>query len=110
MADQCVPLARLSRPVQWGVLLAGSAGLAALLELAGLPAVLMLGPMLAAIVVGIGGGTIRVHPVPQNVAMAVIGCLIANSFTPAILGTVLKEWPLCLAVVTSTVAASSVLG
>ncbi len=110
MADQFAPLARLSRPVQWGVLLATSAGLAALLKLAGLPAVLMLGPMIAAIFVGIGGGTIRVHHVPQNVAMAVIGCMIANSFTPAIFGAVLKEWPLCLAVVTSTVAASSVLG
>ena len=110
MADQCVPLARLSGPVQWGVLLAASAGLAALLKLAGLPAVLMLGPMIAAILVRIGGGTIRVHHGPQHVAMVVIGCMIANTFTPAILGTIMKEWPLCLAVVTSTVAASSLLG
>src|ERR1700751_3746672 len=110
MATQFEPLARLSQPLQWGVLLAASAGLAALLKLAGLPAVLMLGPMIAAILVRIGGGTIRVHHGPQQVASAVIGCMIANPFTPAILGTIMKEWPLCLAVVTSTVAASSLLG
>jgi uncharacterized protein len=75
-----------------------------------LPAVLMLGPMIAAILIRIGGATIRVHHVPQKVAMVVIGCMIARSVTPDILGTVLKEWPLCLAVVMSTVAASSLLG
>jgi uncharacterized protein len=110
MAEQFVPLERLSRPAQWGVLFAASAGCVALLKLAGLPAVLLLGSMIAAILVGIGGATIRVHHVAQKVAMAVIGCMIAGSFTPAILGTVLKEWPLCLAVVTSTVAASGMLG
>jgi uncharacterized protein len=102
MAEQFVSLERLSRTAQWGVLLAASAGCVALLKLAGLPAVLLLGSMIAAVLVGIGGATIRVQHVAQNVAMAVIGCMIARSFTPAILGTVLKEWPLCLAVVTST--------
>jgi membrane AbrB-like protein len=110
MAERFVWLARLRRPAQWGVLLVTSAGCVALLKLAGLPAVLMLGPMIAAILIRIGGGTIRVHHGPQNVAMVVIGCMIARSFTPAILGTVLKEWPLCLAVATSTVVGSSVLG
>jgi len=110
MAERFISLAQLSRPAQWGVLLAASAGCVALLKLAGLPAVLMLGPMIAAILIRIGGATIRVHHVPQNVAMVVIGCMIARSVTPAILGTVLKEWPLCLAIVMSTVAASSLLG
>src|SRR3954447_25819923 len=63
MADRFAPLTRLYRPAQWGVLLAASAVLAALLRLTGLPAALMLGPMIAAIFVGIGGGTIRVHHV-----------------------------------------------
>ena len=110
MASQFEPLARLSRPLQWVVLLAASAGLAALLKLAGLPAVLMLGPMIAAILVRIGGATIRVHHGLLQVAMVVIGCMIANSFTPGILGAIKKEWLLCLSVVTSTVAVSSVLG
>ncbi|OWK36556.1 AbrB family transcriptional regulator [Fimbriiglobus ruber] len=110
MADPRSPLARLSRPGQWGVLLAASIALAALLKLAGLPAALMLGPMMAAIFVGVGGGTIRVHDFAQNAAQVVIGCMIAGTITPAIIGTVLKEWPLCLGVVVATVAASSLLG
>jgi uncharacterized protein len=110
MAERSVSLERLRRPAQWGVLFVTSAGFAALLKLVGFPAVFLLGTMIAAILVRIGGATIRVHHVPQNVAMVVIGCMIARSFTPAILGTFLKEWPLCLAVVTSTVVASSVLG
>jgi membrane AbrB-like protein len=110
MAERFVPLARLPRPAEWGVLLAASAGFVALLKLAGLPAAFMLGPMIAAILVRIAGGTIRVHHGFQNVAMAVLGCMIARSLTPAVLGTVLRQWPLCVAVVTSTVLASSVLG
>jgi uncharacterized protein len=110
MANRFAPLTRLSRPVQWGVLLAVSAVLAALLRLTGLPAALLLGPMIAAIVVGLGGGTIRVPHGVQSAAMAVLGCMIAGTLTPAILGTVLKEWPLCLAVATATVGASSLLG
>ena len=61
MAERFVPLARLPRPAQWGVLLIASAGVVALLKLADLPATFMLGPMIAAIFVRIGGGTIRVH-------------------------------------------------
>jgi membrane AbrB-like protein len=110
MAERFVPLARLPRLAQWGVLLAASAGLAALLKLAGLPATFMLGPMIAAILVRIGGGTIRAPHAFQNVAMVVIGCMIARSLTAAILGAVLRHWPWCVAVVTSTVLASSVLG
>ncbi len=110
MVNRFVPLTRLSRSVQWGVLLLASAGLAALLKLAALPAALMLGPMLAAILVGISGGTIRINHFAQSAAQAVIGCMIAGTITPAILGTVWKEWPVCLAVVTSTVLASSLMG
>jgi uncharacterized protein len=58
MANQFVPLLRRTRPVQWCVLLVVSAVLAALLKVAGLPAALMLGPVIAAILVGISGGTI----------------------------------------------------
>jgi membrane AbrB-like protein len=110
MTDPSEPLTRLPRLAQWGVLLVTSVGLVALLEAVGLPAPFMLGPMLAAILVRIGGGTLHVHHGFMNVAMAVIGCLLARSVTPAVLNTVLSQWPLCLAVVMSTVVASSLLG
>ena len=51
--------AKLSRRAQWGLLIASSVPLAALLEVAALPAALLLGPMIAGIIVGSNGGTIR---------------------------------------------------
>jgi len=103
-------LARLPRAGQWALLLAGSAVFAAVLQAAGLPAALLLGPMIAGILVGTGGGTIRVPRVPYFGAQAIIGCLIAGAITPSILATFLGAWPLFLAVVLSTLAASSGLG
>ncbi|MGO4123958.1 AbrB family transcriptional regulator [Inquilinus sp. YAF38] len=103
-------LARLPRAGQWAVLLAVSAGIAALLQAAALPAALLLGPMVAGILVGIGGGTIRVPRQPYLGAQAIIGCLIAGAITPAILVSFLRDWPLFLAIVLATLAASSLLG
>ena len=103
-------LARLPRAGQWAVLLAVSVAVAGLLEAAALPAALLLGPMVAGILVGVGGGTIRVPRQPYLGAQAIIGCLIAGAITPAILVTFLQSWPLFLAIVLSTLAASSLLG
>lgn len=103
-------LARLPRAGQWAILLAVSAVVAGLLEAAALPAALLLGPMIAGILVGTGGGTIRVPRAPYFGAQAIIGCLIAGAITPSILATFLGAWPLFLAVVLSTLAASSGLG
>lgn len=103
-------LARLPRAGQWALLLVVSAAIAALLEVAALPAALLLGPMVAGILVGVGGGTIRVPRRPYLGAQAIIGCLIAGAITPTILVSFLRDWPLFLAIVLSTLAASSVLG
>lgn len=103
-------LATRSPLIQWGVLLAISAVVAGLLEMAGLPAALLLGPMIAAILVATSGSTIRVPRPPHFVAQAVIGCLIASAITPAIIGTFLKEWPLFLGIGLSILIASSFLG
>jgi uncharacterized protein len=103
-------LATLPRAGQWALLVAGSAGFAAALQAAGLPAALLLGPMLAGILVGTGGGTIWVPRPPYFGAQAVIGCLIAGAITPAILVSFLRDWPLFLAMVLSTLVASSLLG
>jgi len=67
-----------------GLLLA-SCLLAALLELIGLPAGLLLGPMIAAIVFATRGGMLRM-PAPLSLApQAAIGLLIAHSLNPSIL-------------------------
>lgn len=103
-------LASLPRAGQWVVLLAVSAATAALLQAAALPAALLLGPMVAGILVGVGGGTIRVPRQPYLGAQAIIGCLIAGAITPSILVSFLRDWPLFLAIVLATLAASSLLG
>jgi uncharacterized protein len=100
----------LSPVRQWGILLAGSALLAALFELVGLPAALLLGPMIAGIVLSTNGGSIHAPRLPVQFAQAIVGCLIARAITPDILLAFLKDWPLFLGVVLAIVTTSSVLG
>ena len=47
-------------------------------DLADLPAALLIGPMLAAIVAGTNGATVRVPPLGFAGAQAIVGCLIAG--------------------------------
>ncbi len=84
--------------------------LSSLLELAGLPAALLLGAMMAAILVGTNGGTVRTPRLLYYMAQAVIGCMIARVITPAIVGTFLKNWPLFIGVMLGVIVASSLLG
>jgi uncharacterized protein len=98
------------RPRRWFLLLSLSAGLAGLLELAGLPAALLLGPMLAGIAVATTGPAPRIANLPFTAAQALIGCLVAASITPGILRTVAEDWPLFVGVTASTILASAALG
>jgi membrane AbrB-like protein len=103
-------LARLRPPRQWLVLMVFSLLFAAALELAALPAALLVGPMLAAIMAGINGATVRVPPPLFGSAQAIVGCLVASSISADIFPVFFDEWPLFLGVVMATVAASSLLG
>jgi membrane AbrB-like protein len=103
-------LARTSPPLQWTALLLVSLLFVGALEFAGLPAALLIGPMLAGIVAGTNGATTRMPYVAFAAAQAMIGCLIANSISPDIFSTFYAQWPLFLGVVLSTIAASSLLG
>ena len=95
---------------QWAALLAASAFFGAGLELAGLPAALLLGPMIAAVIVAVLGATITVPKLPYCAAQGTIACLVAASITPSILSTFLSDWPIYIAVVFSVLGASSALG
>ncbi len=103
-------LARVSRPANWAILVAGTGVLSGLLELIGLPAALLLGAMIAAILVETSGAALRVPRLPFYAAQVVIGCLIARVITPALVGTFLKDWPLLIGVMLVAVMASSFLG
>lgn len=98
------------RIAQWSSLLLLSAFLAAALDFAGLPAAFLIGPMVAAIIAGTSGATVRVPKVLFASAQAVIGCLIAASISFEILVAFSDDWLLVTAIVSATLAASSFLG
>jgi membrane AbrB-like protein len=102
--------ARLRPAGQCGLLLVGSAALAALFEIAGLPAALLLGPMIAGVILGTNGGSLRVARLPYIGSQAIIGCLVARSITPQIAFAFIEGWPLFLGIAFSVIAASSLLG
>ncbi|MGN6549032.1 MAG: AbrB family transcriptional regulator [Pararhizobium sp.] len=104
------PLERWPKAAQWTALVVLSAVLAALLEIAGIPAGFLLGPMLVGIAGGTNGSRIKVAPLPYMIGQALVGCLIASSITPSIILTFAREWPLFLGVVLAVIAASSTLG
>ena len=66
--------------------------------------------MMAAILVAIAGGSVRVPQQLVLIAQAVIGCMIARSIPPSIIGEIARDWPLYIAVVIAVIAASSALG
>lgn len=99
-----------SRATQWSVLLVLSLSLAAALEWIGIPAALLMGPMVGGILLGTNGSAIRVPRLPYLAAQTIVGCLIARSIDPQIVGTFLQSWPLFLSVVLAVLVASSVLG
>jgi hypothetical protein len=103
-------LAIVPVPVQWLALVALSLALSALIATTGLPAAMLLGPMIAAIIVETNGGRIRLPSWARLVAQAAIGCMLGTAVSPGIVGTFLKEWPLLLSVVLLVVLATSAIG
>ncbi|OBZ93941.1 ammonia monooxygenase [Pararhizobium polonicum] len=95
---------------QWGLLLVLSVILAGVLELTGIPAALLMGPMAAGAVVGINGGTIRLPRPALLCGQALIGTMIAETISPGILVTFFGNWPLFLSMVLSVIAMSTLSG
>jgi uncharacterized protein len=96
--------------LRWAILIILSVIFAMGLEAVRLPAALLLGPMIAAILVAVAGGGVRVPHHPVLIAQAVIGCMIARSVPPAIIGDIIRNWPLFVVVVAAVIVASSTLG
>ncbi|MEQ8297651.1 MAG: AbrB family transcriptional regulator [Nitratireductor sp.] len=100
----------LSAPWQWCLLLVMSAVLAGGLELVGMPAALLIGPMVIAVVCGVNGASVRVPEPAYLVAQGVVGCLVAMAIAPQVIAGFLERWPLFLGVVLATLVASGLLG
>ncbi|MDQ0454198.1 AbrB family transcriptional regulator [Rhizobium paknamense] len=111
--DPAVPdglLTSLPTPVKWGLLVLLSVILGGALEYAGLPAALLLGPMIAAIVFGTNGARLSLPRLPYLAAQAIVGCLIAQALNADILKRFLQDWPIFLGSVLSVILLSSLIG
>ncbi len=99
-----------SKPAQWAALLALSLVVMVPMELMGFPAALLLGPMLAGMVMGIGGASARV-PQPLFVtAQAVIGMMMARALPPTIFAELVAQWPIYVLGIGSVIAVAAGLG
>ena len=95
---------------QWVALLVVSFAFIVPLQMARLPASLLLGPMGAGILVAVYEGRLAVPRWPYILAEGVIGCLVARSIGPEILATIVRQWPLFLVGVCSVLLISTTLG
>jgi membrane AbrB-like protein len=95
---------------QWAALLVLSALISLIWGTAGLPAGLMLGPMIAGIVFGVAGVRLSVARWPHIGAQAVIGAMVSAAITPAIIATLSHQALLFGFVVTTTLLAAASLG
>lgn len=94
----------------WGILASVSLALSAALIAASIPAAILIGPMIAAICMGLTGSSIRVARPLFSVAQGIIGCLLAGALTPEVVTEVIRDWPEMLFGVLSTVVASTAIG
>ncbi|MDK2858405.1 MAG: uncharacterized protein PWQ29_1719 [Verrucomicrobiota bacterium] len=85
--------------VQWIILAGLSLLFVLLLEAAGISAGWLLGPIIAGIIMARVGMTARIEGLVFDVAQAFVGCLIAQSLTPAILAELWGNWPLFLGII-----------
>jgi uncharacterized protein len=96
--------------LKWAILILLSLILVVPLELLHLPAALLLGAMGAAILIAVLDGKLVVPQWPYVFAQGLIGCLVARSVGPAILVTMVRQWPLFLTGVCSVLLISTSLG
>ncbi|HLG88106.1 MAG TPA: AbrB family transcriptional regulator [Alphaproteobacteria bacterium] len=100
----------LPRTARWLALLLISAILWGFLDLVGVPAALLLGPMLAGIIIEAGGGAVRVPPLLYLAAQAAVGGFVAGAVQPTILSVIGSDWPLFVGLVMSMVVVTSLAG
>ncbi|MBP2851143.1 AbrB family transcriptional regulator [Dickeya oryzae] len=101
---------KFSASTQWFMLLAVSLVLGFGLQFYHVPAALLLGPMLVGVVMGLNGAAIRIPRTFFYASNAVLGCLVAQSLSLSILTPLIKEWPLVVFILLSTLIASGLSG
>ncbi|MBV8030094.1 MAG: AbrB family transcriptional regulator [Betaproteobacteria bacterium] len=96
--------------IRWMVLVLLSAVFSFAWATVGLPASLLLGPMVAGIVLGANGVRLSVPRPAYLSAQATIGAMVSASITPAIVAMFAQHWLLFTAVVLATLLGGAALG
>jgi membrane AbrB-like protein len=94
----------------WLLLLILTVPVTLLLAWVRLPAALLLGPMVAAILLAARGGSVRLPAGPFLLAQGLIGCLMVRGLPSGIVAQLLHTWPLFLSAVLGVIAAACALG
>lgn len=101
---------QLPLAAQWAVLLICSLALGFALQYLRVPAALLIGPMLVAVVMALCGATIVISPRVFIGCQSVLGCMIALTLSSSILGVLVSDWPIVLVVLALTLLASALSG
>jgi uncharacterized protein len=112
-ASAPLPTPRLGgwpQPALWLLLLAVSMLICAGWGALGLPAALLLGPMIGGIVLGVNGARLTVPRAPYLGAQAVIGAMVSGSITPSILVTFSQQYLLFSVVTLGTLLGAAGIG
>jgi uncharacterized protein len=97
-------------PLLWLSLLALSGALSAGRGALGLPAALLLGPMIGAIVFGVNGAKLTVPRLPYLGAQALIAAMVAGSITRSILVTFRHQYVLFCVIMFGTLLGAAGIG
>jgi membrane AbrB-like protein len=95
--------------VRWAALVAAGAAGALVLRQLGVPAPWLIAPLVVAIAASVTGLVELRVPHPAFVAaQATIGTLIAQTFTPPVVGSIARSWVVMILVVASTIIAAAI--
>ncbi|WP_312045295.1 AbrB family transcriptional regulator [Erwinia sp.] len=97
-------------PFRWLALILFSALAVGLLEQMRLPAALLLGPMLVAILFAARDKSVVIVKPLFYLAQGVVGCMIARAMPPSIFVEIAANWPLFAAAIFSVILASALSG
>ncbi|MDE2167966.1 MAG: AbrB family transcriptional regulator [Sphingomonadales bacterium] len=95
---------------RWALLLALSLIFTGGLELIRIPAALLLGPMLGAVLMAMRGGTVHIARPLFYLAQGCVGVMIASNLPAAVLPVIAARWPIFLVATLSTLVAAGALG
>lgn len=111
MSPQNTPTSKLlPRALRWVALALLSAAITTGFELLRLPAALLLGPMVAAIILAVRGYGVTLPAAAMTAAQGLVGLMVATVLPLSMMAEVAADWPIVLAGTLWTMAASALLG